>query len=543
MGCLSIPFRRLPHQPKLFVRFLDDFPSVANFYQHPPTFEAVKQAANSLDFPVERRREVVSILREVNAKLGASDATQRNLERLEDGAAAIVSGQQVGLFGGPAYAFYKALSAIRIAEELNESGIPAVPVFWMATEDHDLDEVRHTTFFKGGKLTRFELAADAAPGRPVGRVKFGAAIDEIANNAVELLAGPGSAAVAQFLKESYQADETYGTAFGKLFARVFAADGLILLDPLDARLHRIAAPVYGKALEDRDVLNEKLLQRGTDLEGAGFDPQVKVGATSTLLFHIKDGVRQPIVATADAGNPSAGFKSGETTWTRDEALRLVEREPESFSPNALLRPVVQDYLLPTAAFSAGSSEISYLAQSEVVYRHIPGRAPVILPRADFTVLDAKADKLLQKYRLCIENIWPGPQELRRQMEAVSLPKQLAEGFDQKKALIESTLTELGEDVQKLDATLAGAVTTAREKMTFQLEKLREKTGRALDERAGIIAEHMEFLENLLYPNKALQSRQLCFLPFLAQWGPDGLKELKELASSATLKEHRLARIP
>jgi bacillithiol synthase len=542
MGCLSIPFRRLPHQPKLFVRFLDDFPSVANFYQHPPTFEAVTQAAKSLDFPAERRKEVVSALREINAKLGASDATKHNLQRLEEGAAVIVSGQQVGLFGGPAYAFYKALSAIRIAEELSESGIPAVPVFWMATEDHDLDEVRHTTFFKGGKLTRFALAAEAASGRPVGRVKFGAAIDEISKNAAELLAGPGSATIAQFLQESYQADDTYGTAFGKLFARVFAADGLILLDPLDARLHRIAAPVYRKALEDRDVLNEGLLQRGKELEGAGFDPQVKVGATSTLLFHIKDGVRQPIVAAA-AANASIGFKSGETTWTRAEALQRVDREPESFSPNALLRPVVQDYLLPTAAFSAGSSEISYLAQSEVIYRHILGRAPVILPRADFTVLATKADKLLQKYRLCIENIWPGPQELRRQMEAVSLPKQLAEGFDQKKTLIESTLTELGEDVQKLDATLAGAVTTAREKMTFQLEKLREKTGRALDERAGIIGEHMEFLENLLYPNKTLQSRTLCFLPFLAQWGQDGLKELRELAGSANLKEHRIARIP
>jgi bacillithiol synthase len=542
MGCLSIPFRRLPHQPKLFVRFLDDFSAVANFYQHPPTFEAVTRAAKSLDFPIERRREVVSVLREINAKLGAGDATQRNLERLEHGAAVIVSGQQVGLFGGPAYASYKALSAIRIAEELSESGIPAVPVFWMATEDHDLDEVRHTTFFKGGKLTRLELAAEAAPGRPVGRVKLGAAIDEVAKNAADLLAGPGSATIAQFLQESYQADDTYGTAFGKLFARVFAADGLILLDPLDAGLHRIAAPVYRKALEDRDVLNERLLQRGKELEGAGFDPQVKVGATSTLLFHIKDGVRQPIVAAANAAKASTGFRSGETTWTRDEALQLVDREPDSFSPNALLRPVVQDYLLPTAAFSAGSSEISYLAQSEVIYRRILGRAPVILPRADFTVLDAKADKLLQKYRLCIENIWPGPQELRRQMEAVSLPKQLAEGFDQKKALIESTLTQLGEDVQKLDATLAGAVTTAREKMTFQLEKLREKTGRALDERAGIIGEHMEFLENLLYPNKTLQSRTLCFLPFLAQWGPDGLKELKELADSANLKEHRIARI-
>jgi bacillithiol synthase len=543
MGCVSLPFRRLPHQPKLFLRFLDDFPSVSNFYPHSPTLENVTESPRSLDFPAERRAKVTAILRDINASLGSGDATRRNLDRLENGAVAVVSGQQVGLFGGPAYAFYKALSAIRFAEDLTEVGIPAVPVFWMATEDHDLDEVRHVSWFHGGKLTRFELPADGPAGRPVGQRKLGGEISSLAKSAAELLIGPGSQTVANFLLESYTAEETYGSAFGKLFARVFAESGLILLDPLDARLHQVAAPVYRKALADRDELCAKLLQRGKDLEAAGFDPQVKVTPESTLLFHMKDGLRQPIAYIAEnAASKGGQFKSGEVSWTREEILRLAEAAPETLSPNALLRPVVQDFLLPTVAFFAGSAEISYLAQSEVVYRHILGRMPVLLPRADFTVLDAKADKLLQKYQLCIENIWAGPQGLRKQMESVSLPKQLAEDFDRKKALIENTLTELTADIQKLDPTLAGAVATTREKMTFQLDKLREKTGRALDERAGLIAEHVEFLENLLYPNKVLQSRELSFLPFLSQWGAEGLKELKNLAGSANLKEHRIARI-
>jgi bacillithiol biosynthesis cysteine-adding enzyme BshC len=539
MGCISIPFRRLPHQPKLFLRFLDDFPSVSKFYAHPPTFESVNEIARSLDFPVDRRKEVTAVLRDVNGVLGAGDATHRNLDRLENGAVAVVSGQQVGLFGGPAYAFYKALSAIRIAEELTEAGVPAVPVFWMATEDHDLDEVRHVSWFQSGKLTQFELPTEAAPGRPVGQVRLGAEIAGMAKTAAEFLTGPDAEAVANALLESYTPDETYGSAFGKLFARVFAEHGLILLDPLDARLHRIATPVYRKALKDRDELSAKLLERGKDLEAAGFDPQVKVTPEGTLLFRMTDGLRQPIAYVPENGGK---FKSGEASWSRDEILRLAEDEPETLSPNALLRPVVQDYLLPTVSFSAGSAEISYLAQSEVVYRHILGRMPVVLPRADFTVLDAKADKLLQKYHLCIENVWVGPQELRKQMESVMLPKQLADDFDRKKALIETTLAELGAEIQKLDATLAGAVETAREKMTFTLEKLREKTGRALDERAGRIVEHVEFLENLLYPNKVLQSRELSFLPFLSQWSAEGLKELKDLAGSANVKEHRIARI-
>src|SRR6202047_1089029 len=195
MGWISIPLRRLPHQTKLFLRFLDDFPSVSKFYARPPAMEAVKEAAASLEFPAERRKQVAAVLRDLNGILGAGEATARNLDRLENGAVAVVSGQQVGLFGGPAYAFYKALSAIRIAEELSEAGVPAVPVFWMATEDHDLDEVRHVSWFQSGKLTLFELPAEATPGRPVGQIRLGAEIAGMAKTASELLTGPGAEAV------------------------------------------------------------------------------------------------------------------------------------------------------------------------------------------------------------------------------------------------------------------------------------------------------------------------------------------------------------
>jgi bacillithiol biosynthesis cysteine-adding enzyme BshC len=538
MGCVSIPFRRLPHQPKLFVRLIEDFSSVKKFYVHPPNMDAVKHVAASLEYPTERRREVAGILREQNAGLGAGAATRSNLEKFERGAVAVVSGQQVGLFGGPAYAVYKALTAIRLAEELSDAGIPAVPIFWMATEDHDLDEVRHVTWFESGKLTRFELPADeAAAGRPVGQVRLGPAIEEDVKKAVELLSGPASETISQILQESYRADETYGGAFGKLFAQLFAEQGLILLDPLDARLHRIAAPLYKKAIEHRDELNEKLLERGKELESAGYEAQVKVTAKSTLLFTIRDGVRQPVVAS------NSHFKSGEATWTREEFLRLADSSPETFSANALFRPVMQDYLLPTAAYLGGPAEIAYFAQSSVIYEHVLDRMPVILPRAGFTILDAKAEKLLQKYGLCIENLWAGPQELRRKMESVSLPAELADNFDRDKARMEATLTELAGQIEKLDPTLAGAVTTARNKISFQLEKLRRKTGRALDHRSGLLAEFELFLENLIYPNKQLQSRELCFLPFLARWGMEGLSELQKLSGSDTLGEHRIVRLP
>ena len=247
MECRSLPFRQLPHQSKLFLQFLDNFSSVKQFYGHPPTIAAVKKTIGSLGYPQDRRAEVTEILREQNAAPGTGEATRANLDRLAKGAVAVVSGQQVGLFGGPAYAVYKAVSAIQIAQELTKAGVDAVPVFWMATEDHDLDEVRVSTWFYQGKLRRFELPGNGDAGQPVGRIELGPQVAEMVDDAATILTAAGGEFVAGIFRESYGTQETYGSAFGKLFARLFAEQGLILLDPLDVRLHRVGGEVLRRA--------------------------------------------------------------------------------------------------------------------------------------------------------------------------------------------------------------------------------------------------------------------------------------------------------
>src|SRR6266852_1466193 len=476
MDCRALTFHQLPHQPKLFLEYLDHFEKVKSFYFHPPAMPAVTRSARKLDYPGDRRAEVTSILRRQNIELGAGAETLANLDRLEKGAVAVVSGQQVGLFSGPAYSIYKALTAIQIAEELTRGGIPAVPVFWMATEDHDLDEVRHSTWFDRGKLVRFELPA-AEEGRPVGRIPLGAQIEPLVQEAAELLLNQGSDLLAQYLTESYGPEESYGSAFGKLFARLFAQHGLILMDPLDAGLHKVAAPLYQHALGERDALNEKLLQRGKDLDRAGFAAQVKVTARSTLLFGMDEGGRQVVTASADK------FQAGEKTWAREELVHLTHSEPEKFSPNALFRPVVQDYLLPTVAYIAGPAEISYFAQSEVVYRHLLGKMPVLLPRAGFTLVDAKAKKLLRRYGLSVEDVWAGSQGLRHKMEGRSVPSSLSRAFDRDQKQIAKMLGKLGKKIEKLDPTLKGTVERSRKRIEFHIEKLRRKAGRAQDQKA------------------------------------------------------------
>src|SRR6266576_270841 len=470
MDCDALAFRQLPHQPKLFVEYLDHFEKVKSFYFYPPTTPAVTRSARKLEYPAERRRELTSILRKQNITLGAGVETLGNLERLEKSAVAIVSGQQVGLFSGPAYSVYKALTAIQIAEELTLSGIPAVPVFWMATEDHDLEEVRHTTWFDKGKLVRFELPALPESRRPVGEIPLGAQIEPFVQEAAELLANQGSDLLAEYLIESYGPEETYGSAFGKLFTRLFAQHGLVLMDPLDDGLHKAAAPLYQHALAERDALNEKLLERGKDLDRAGFDAQVKVTARSTLLFRMDEGGRH--VVTASTNN----FQSGDKTWEREELVHKTHIEPEKFSPNALFRPVVQDYLLPTAAYIAGPAEIAYFAQSEVVYRLLLGRMPVLLPRAGFTLVDAKADKLLRRYGLSVEDVWAGPQGLWHKMERQSVPGSLSKTFDRNQKQIAKMLTQLGKQIERLDPSLKGTVARAQKRIEFHIDKLRRKAG-------------------------------------------------------------------
>jgi bacillithiol synthase len=537
MQCRALPFRQLPHQPPLHLAFHDDLQKVKAFYAHEPKLENAAQIAPSLPYPQSRRTAVAAVLREQNENLGANRAALDNVSRLERGAVAVVTGQQVGLFGGPAYSFYKALSAIEAARLLTKSGVDAVPIFWMATEDHDLDEVRHTSFFHDGNLVKFELPAQVGPANPVGPLKLGPQVSEIVRAATVMLVGPAAADLAALLRASYSPDESYCSSFAKLFTGLFSPRGLILLDPLDHRLHRLAEPIYRQAAEDRVELNEALLARNKELDRAGFAPQVKVTGRSTALFYMGPGGREAIHANGSQ------FAADSLSWSAQELANAISQSPECFSPNALLRPVVQDYLLPTVAFVAGPSEISYFAQSEVFYSKLLRRQPVFLSRAGFTLVDSKAQRLLEQYEMTVEDVWQGSQTVRRKLGAANLTGALGSRLEKDAKKIQKLLDGWSGPIGKIDPTLKVTVENAQKKIAYQVEKLKQQAGWARDQRSSVLASHAEFLSNLLYPNKALQSRELCLLPLLARWGMEGLDALQKHSSGKHLGTHFLVPIP
>jgi bacillithiol biosynthesis cysteine-adding enzyme BshC len=521
MESQSIPAAQLPQTTRLYRAFLEDFPSVAEFYPHLPTLEGARHAATQIRYEPAMRAAVVERLRAQNRAFGSGAAVESNLDLLAGRAVAVVTGQQVSLFSGPAYTFYKALTAVRLAAELTAAGVEAVPVFWLASEDHDIAEINHCLWRgrEGNQRIELEQAVSEGEGPSVGTVALGEGVEELVARATNNLEGPSAEQIAAALRESYRPDATFSSALGHLLARLLGPSGLILLDPLDPELHRLAAPVYLRALDEQAALSEALMRRSERLEKQRFHAQVKVTERSTLLFWSRDGHRLPV------RRKNEGFAVGDREFTAAELRRELESAPESFTGNVLLRPIVQDTLLPTATYIAGPAETAYYAQASAVYERLLGRMPAILPRASITLVPSHLARLLEKYKLKVPDAFRGTRVLREQMERDTLPKSLAARFTGGEKALKKTLDGLRAPIEKLDRTLLGALENAESKILFQFQSLAQKAARARALRSGVLDAHEHEIAGLLYPEGELQERALCLLPLLASQGLDLLDRL------------------
>jgi bacillithiol synthase len=527
--CIS--FREIPQTTKIYSTFLDDFEHVSKYYAYRPDIEGVLTAARNVQLDTGVRKGVVEVLRAQNRRFapgGAIEpATEENLERLANGAVAIVTGQQVGLFGGPAYSLYKAITAACYAAELTKRGVDAIPVFWLATEDHDLAEINHAAWNTREGLAEFKLAAsESNEGRRVGEILLGDDVTALVAEAAGKLEGPEAERIAAALRESYAPGETYGSAFGKLLARLLARRGIVFIDPLDERLHRLSAPAYRRALDESAALRDSLMARSKELEDRGFHAQVKVASESTLLFFNVDGVRHPLRSR------NGKFHAGQASFSIEQLRAAIEATPDAFTPNVLLRPIVQDTLLPTAAYVGGPAEVAYMAQTEVVYRTLLGRMPAILPRSSFTVIESPFDRLLQKFDLTFRDVTRGRQHVRARMEQKFLPAALSEKFEADEKALKELLAGYREPILKLDASLAGSLELAEQKILHQFATLKGKAGRAESLRNDVLDRKEKMVFDAIYPHHELQERTISALPWLASYGAeflDGLSHISPIA--------------
>ncbi|MGB9203220.1 MAG: bacillithiol biosynthesis cysteine-adding enzyme BshC [Terriglobales bacterium] len=525
-----LPFQQIPHTTRLFLDYLSYAPSVRDFYPRSPGFrEWLKDEAGRVAYDAARRGKVGEILERQNRAWGASPKTLANIERLKQGALAAVTGQQVGLFGGPLFSIFKALTAVKLAEEATAEGVDCVPIFWLATEDHDLAEVNHVALVSEQGVPQLFAAGShafesAVTDAPVGAVKFGPEIEPLVERAAALL---GDSEVTTWLRQAYRPGETLGSAFALLFAQLFADWGVILLDPADKEFHDLAKPLFRAAIERASELDEALLARGKALEQAGYHQQVKVTSATTLLFEVKDGVRTVVRRRNDGTNGGNGgaFVVGEERISHGEVLDRIEKAPEKFNPNVLLRPVVQDYLLPTLVYTGGAAEVAYFAQVAVVYEKLLGRVTPILPRFSATLVEAKPERILTRYQLGLPDLFHGPEKVREAIAARSLPSDLQTRFSEAYTSVEQSMTALRESIGRLDSTLVDTAQSSQESMAHQISRLQARVSRAEGLRNEVITRHADALSHALFPHKALQEREVAGVSFVARYGPELLANL------------------
>lgn len=527
MELSSIEYSKLPKTNALFLDYVNHFDRVAQFYNGSPYQSAsYKTLASQVRFGAEERARITEILMEQNKVLGCGKATFDNINRLgKPGTFAVVTGQQVGLLTGPAFTLYKALTAVKLAQLLTVQGLAAVPVFWLATEDHDLEEVARTATLddESNLIDLKDSGERPAPHSPVGRVKF----TEQIRAALDTLEGtlpPGESRdqVLRDLRECYQPGTTWGNAFGRFLAKVFSKWGVVLLDPMDEAVHKLNAHIYQEVITRCADLKGRLQKRSEMLVQSGYDAQVFVGEESTLIFVEREGNR-----TALHERRGQFSLDGAGAISAAELTTLAANQPLALTPNALLRPFVQDSLLPTIAYVAGPSELAYLAQSQVTYAELGRPQPVIFPRAGFTLVDARSKRLMEKYRVSLEDVWQGEEHLRRTIAANGFAEGWSTRLDETEAGLTQLLERLRKDVEAIDPTLLDTLRHTEEKMKHQMDQLKGKISRAAMGKSELLARHEQALFRFLLPRKQLQEREVSGAYFLGRAGYGLLGRLLE----------------
>ncbi|MGO8733419.1 MAG: bacillithiol biosynthesis cysteine-adding enzyme BshC [Terriglobia bacterium] len=525
MTSTSVPYQRVPHSSALFMDYLYHFDRVSGFYNAPPyLFSSYETVASQLPGFKRNRGEVCAILLRQNEAFGCGEATLENLQKLSQaGTFAVVTGQQVGLFSGPAFTIFKALTTVRLANYLNEQGVPAVPVFWLATEDHDLAEVAEvgTLDDEYNLISLADHGDSPSPRSPVGNVRLTQESTEaLARLEACLPPGPARDGLLQDLRETYTPGATWVEAFGRFMTRLLSRWGVILLNPLHPAVHHLSAEVYLQALERAPELRAKVQERSQLLLRSGYHTQVKVTEDSTLVFVTREGNRLPI------HHHEGGYLVEGTQKILIEDLRSqLADDPLAFSPNVLLRPLVQDTLLPTIAYVAGPSELAYLAQAQVLYEAFGRPQPVFFPRAAFTLVDHRIERHLDKYRLSVEDVWLGDEHLSGKIAAVGLAEGWSERFEQAQQDMAGLLTRLRGDIERLDPTLLEALQHTQEKILYQMDRLRGKVNRAGLARSELFSRHAQALTRFLMPQKDLQERRVGGAYFLGRAGYELLDRL------------------
>jgi uncharacterized protein YllA (UPF0747 family) len=481
----------LPSTPRFFLDYVQNWEKVDRFFCHHHSLEAVSRFARQrAEMTLPHRGELAAALGRQQARWGGSASAA---EKLASGAVAVVTGQQAGLFTGPLYAVLKALTAVKLARFLEDRGIAALPVFWIASDDHDHQEIEWAALLDRDSVVR-RVRAQVADGTrtPAGWLRFGDDIERTLAACFECL--PESEFAAEVRSEvsaAYAPGVSPVDAFGSMMTRLFSGTPLVLVDPLDPSMRELCGEVLATAAERVEDVRAGVLERTRTIREAGYPEQVHVDESFTGLFAINGTSRDGL----------------------DSLDRSVSSS--SLSPNVLLRPVVQDALLPTASYVGGPAEIAYLAQAGAIYDVLNVPMPPVFPRISATLVEPPVARILKKYDLGVEDVFSGENVLRSRMVSQTHD---AEIFDEVRGEIEAQAERLRPVLGEVDQTLNGALDNSIQKIRHQVNTLQSRFVNAEARRNEVLDRQLATLTNRLFPEKKLQERVVNVTSFLVRYG-------------------------
>ncbi len=541
---MDIPFNQLPDQSQLYTDYLYDFDKVSKYYNVDySNDDALRNhfAKVAADFSPKRQR-LVELLREQNSRLNKSDGYENLMELLsQDNALCIVTGQQVGLFCGPLYTLLKTVSAIKLAAELKTRfpDFEFVPVFWLESDDHDLDESNHIHLLNAASdVVRVESIftdGDDENLHPLSEIKFDSSIEMVFQQVDALLPAtefkPG---LMKTLMDAYKEGETYATAFAGALTGFLGKNRILLIDPYDPRSKGLLKPIFEKEFQTYPRTSEEVIKQSASLEEV-YHVQVKPRVVN--LFYIEDGLRRGL-------EPIGGGFSIRGTKRRlmpEQVRTIIGTRPQAFSPNVVLRPVCQDFLLPTGGYVAGPGEIAYFAQLKGVYQHFGVEMPPLFPRGSATFLERRISRVMDKYRLEVTDAFNDFEVVMKKALAAASPENIPEEFERVSDDIRTAFDRIQPLIERVDPTLKATVDQTISRMIHQLEHLQEKTTAAYHRKNEQVLQQTRKFQQSIFPNKELQERVLNFTYFYNKYG-ESFMELLFRELPAYSDQHKVIEI-
>lgn len=526
---MFINFKEIPGNTKLFLDYLYDFENVKNYYKYNfrDKEHFIEKFKHLSDNPRIFRNELVTIISSQYKFLNPSSKTTRNIKYLkEKETIAVITGQQLGLLGGPLYTIYKTVTVLKLCSYLSEryDNYNFVPVFWLEGDDHDFDEVRSVNIFNENNeliklnYTDEEIDEDLNRGS-VGFLKFKDSINKfIAEYESYLRDTEFKPSIMERIKTFYSSNKTFKDSFRELIFWLFDEYGLIIFDPQDTEVKKLLQNIFKKEISNFRSHTENLVNTSASLEEK-YHAQVKIRPIN-LFYNYDEGryIVEPI-------ENEFRLKGKRKKFSFEELNNLIETAPEKFSPNVLLRPICQDFLFPTGFYVGGPSEIAYFGQILPLYKFYQIDPAIVYPRSSITILEKSIKTILEKYNLGVADIFTDSKKLKDKVVNKISDNNLEEIFKEASNEINLEFDKLKEKLFVIDKTISDLTSKYRQKILGYMNELNQKAADAQKKRYEITLRQIDKASINLYPNLNLQEREMNFFYFANKYGTILLKKI------------------